>query len=119
MRGISGSVKLRTELIICFGYGAVVPWVRRYDDGSLRAVAGPDRLVLRSPIGLRPRGRTHVAEFAVAAGETADFTLSHGVSYESVPSAIDPYQALEQTERNWSAWSQSFEGAGQWSEAVI
>ena len=58
-RGISGSVKLRTELIIRFGYGAVVPWVRRYDDGSLRAVAGPNRLVLRTPIGLRPRGRTH------------------------------------------------------------
>jgi hypothetical protein len=33
----------RTELIIRFGYGAVVPWVRRYD-GSLRAVAGPNRL---------------------------------------------------------------------------
>ena len=119
MRGISGSVKLRTELIIRFGYGAVVPWVRRYDDGSLRAVAGPNRLVLRSPIGLRPRGRTHFAEFTVAAGETVDFTLSHGVSYEDVPRAIDPYQALEQTERSWGAWSQPFEGAGQWSEAVI
>jgi GH15 family glucan-1,4-alpha-glucosidase len=119
VRGISGSVKLRTELIIRFGYGAVVPWVRRYDDGSLRAVAGPDRLVLRTPIGLRPRGRTHAAEFNITAGETVDFTLSHGVSYEGVPTAIDPYQALEQTERNWSAWSQPFEGAGQWSDAVI
>src|SRR5580704_2440103 len=119
MRGISGSVKLRTELIIRFGYGAVVPWVRRRDDGSLQAVAGPNRLVLRTPIGLRPRGRSHFAEFAVPAGETVDFTLSHGVSYEGVPSAIDPYQALEQTERNWTAWSRPFEGAGQSSEAVI
>jgi len=119
VRGISGSVKLRTELIIRFGYGAVMPWVRRYDDGSLQAVAGPNRLVLRTPIGLRPRGRSHFAEFAVPAGETVDFTLSHGVSYEGVPSAIDPYQALEQTERSWSAWSQPFDCAGQWSEAVI
>jgi hypothetical protein len=36
-----------------------------------------------------------------------------------MPRAIDPYQALEQTERSWSAWSQPFEGAGQWSEVVI
>jgi GH15 family glucan-1,4-alpha-glucosidase len=119
VRGISGSVTLRTELIIRFNYGSVVPWVRRRDDGSLQAVAGPDRLVLRTPIRLHPKGRTHAAKFDITAGETVDFTLSHGVSYEGVPSAIDPYQALEQTERNWSAWSQPFEGAGQWSEAVI
>src|ERR1700730_1576118 len=36
VRGISGRVQLRTELLIRFGYGAVVPWVRRYDDGSLQ-----------------------------------------------------------------------------------
>jgi FAD binding domain len=51
-----------------FGYGSVVPWVRRSDDGSLQAVAGPDRLVLRAPLSLRPRGRTHVGEFTVTAG---------------------------------------------------
>jgi GH15 family glucan-1,4-alpha-glucosidase len=119
VRGVRGSVKFRTELIIRFDYGSVVPWVRRCDDGSLQAVAGPDRLVLRTPIRLRPRGRTHVGEFAVTAGETTVFTLSYGVSYLDVPRAIDPDQALEQTERSWSAWSKPFEGAGQWSEAVI
>ena len=35
------------------------------------------------------------------------------------PKAIDPYQAFEQTERSWTGWSQPFEGAGDWSEAVI
>ncbi|MGH6843197.1 MAG: glycoside hydrolase family 15 protein [Methylocella sp.] len=119
VRGISGSVKLRTELVIRFDYGSVVPWVRRRDDGSLQAVAGPDRVVLRAPLKLRPRGRTHFGEFVVAAGETTDFTLSYGISYEDVPKAIDPYQALEQTERGWTAWSQAAEGAGHWSEAVI
>jgi GH15 family glucan-1,4-alpha-glucosidase len=119
VRGISGSVKLRTELIIRFDYGSVVPWVRRHDDGSLHAVAGPDRLVLRTPISLRPRGRTHAGEFTVTAGETTDFTLSYGVSYEDVPNAIDPFEALEQTERGWTSWALPFEGAGEWSEAVI
>src|ERR1019366_9142946 len=98
---------------------SVVPWVRRCDDGSLQAVAGPDRLVLRTPVRLRPHGRTHAGEFIVAAGETTDFTLSFGVSYEDVPKAIDAYQAFEHTEHSWIAWSRSFEGAGEWPEAVI
>ena len=119
VRGVSGGVKLRTELIIRFEYGSVVPWVRRCDDGSLQAVAGPERLVLRASTRLHPHGRTHVGEFTVIAGETTDFTLSFGVSYEDVPKAIDPYAALEQTERSWDAWSKPFEGAGEWSEAVI
>jgi GH15 family glucan-1,4-alpha-glucosidase len=119
VRGVRGSVKLRTELIIRFGYGAIAPWVRRRDDGSLHAVAGPHRLVLRSPIRLTAKGRTHVAEFTVAAGEATEFTLSYAVSYEDVPKAIDPYQALSQTERTWDTWARSFDGAGQWSEAVI
>jgi len=72
VRGVRGSVKFRTELIMRFGYGSVVPWVRRCDDGSLQAVAGPGRLVLRAPLSLRPRGRTHVGEFTVTAGETTN-----------------------------------------------
>ncbi|MGH6838320.1 MAG: glycoside hydrolase family 15 protein [Methylocella sp.] len=119
VRGISGNVRLRTELILRFDYGSVVPWVRRRDDGSLQAIAGPHRVVLRTPVRLSPRGRTHVGEFIVAAGETTDFTLSYGISYEDVPKPIDPYQALEHTERGWTAWSQPAEGAGRWSEAVI
>jgi GH15 family glucan-1,4-alpha-glucosidase len=118
VRGVSGSVKLRTELIIRFGYGEVVPWVRRRDDGSLHAVAGPDRLVLRTPVRLSPKGRTHIAEFTVDAGETVDFTLSYGVSYEEIPKAIDPFRALEETARNWASWSQCIAGAGEWSQAV-
>jgi GH15 family glucan-1,4-alpha-glucosidase len=119
VRGVSGNVRLRTELIIRFDYGSVVPWMRRRGDGSLQAIAGPDRIVLRTPIRLSPRGRTHVGEFIVAAGESTDFTLTYGLSYEDVRKPIDPYQALEQTERGWTAWSQPAEGAGKWSEAVI
>ncbi|MCI0467279.1 MAG: DUF5911 domain-containing protein, partial [Beijerinckiaceae bacterium] len=119
VRGISGTVRLRTELIIRFDYGSAVPWVRRRDDGSLHAIAGPDRLVLRTPVKLRPHGRTHIGELLVTAGETTEFTLSYGLSYEDLPKPIDPYEALAQTERGWGEWSRPSETAGQWSEAVI
>jgi len=119
VRGISGSVRLRTELIIRFDYGSVVPWVHRHEDDSLHAVAGPDRLVLRTPVRLVPQGFTHVAEFTVTAGQTLDFVLSYAASYADIPRPIDPEKALESTERTWVAWSAKVEGAKLWSEPVI
>jgi len=37
-----GSVAMRMELILRFGYGSVVPWVSRVDQQTIQAVAGPD-----------------------------------------------------------------------------
>src|SRR5689334_8017178 len=47
--GESGEVAMSTELVLRFGYGAIVPWVTRLGDGTLRAVAGPDMASLRTP----------------------------------------------------------------------
>ena len=119
VRGIRGAVGFRTELIVRFDYGSVAPWMSHDKSGSLRAVAGPDLLLLRAPIKLRPEGMTHVGEFTVSAGECIDFTLSYGLSYQDAPRPIDPHKALEQTERTWIAWSATSACAGQWSEAVM
>ena len=47
-----------------FGYGAIVPWVTRLHDGTLRAIAGPDMVLLRTPVDaarreLHDRRRVH------------------------------------------------------------
>src|SRR5262249_51926508 len=34
--GERGQVAMRTELVLRFGYGAIVPWVTKLDDGTLR-----------------------------------------------------------------------------------
>ena len=57
-------VSMTTELVLRFGYGAIVAWVTRLDDGTLRAIAGPDMVVLRTPVPLvghnmRTFGRVH------------------------------------------------------------
>lgn len=119
VRGVHGRVTFHTELIIRFDYGSVVPWIHRHHDGSLHAIAGPDRLVLRTPVALQPRGFSHAADFTVDAGETVDFVLTYEQSYHDIPTPIDPWKALEKTERIWLDWSKSFTGAGQWTEAVI
>ena len=56
--------------MIRFGYGAIVPWVTRLDDGTLRAVAGPDMVALRTPVDLVGQNMKTIGEFEVAAGET-------------------------------------------------
>ncbi|MCO5130838.1 MAG: glycoside hydrolase family 15 protein [Xanthobacteraceae bacterium] len=105
VRGEHGRVTMRMELIIRFGFGANMPWVRRTADGELLAVSGPDMAVLRTPVETRGENMTTVAEFIVDAGETIPFVLAYGASYREVPAAIDVDQALRDTESFWTHWA--------------
>src|SRR5438045_7011108 len=49
VEGLGGKVSMHMELIIRFDYGQIVPWVRKCH-GGLEAIAGPDGLILRTPI---------------------------------------------------------------------
>src|SRR5687768_4168623 len=69
-----GQVAMRSELVVRFDYGSVVPWVTRLDDGTLRAIAGPDMVVLRTDVPVHGEGLTTVGTFTVAAGETRSFS---------------------------------------------
>lgn len=55
---VSGSVPMRMQLVVRFDYGSSVPWVRRTSDG-LSLVAGPDALILRTPVDLEGPGAGH------------------------------------------------------------
>src|SRR5687767_9857365 len=46
--GRRGTVSMHMELVLRFNYGASVPWVTRLEDGALRAIAGPDMVVLHA-----------------------------------------------------------------------
>jgi len=117
--GKRGQLRMRTELIVRFDYGSLVPWVNRLDDDTLRAVCGPDMVVMRTPVPLRGEDRKTVAEFTVSAGEVVPFVLSYGPSHLEPPRAIDPMAALTATEAYWGEWAQRFTGEGEWSEPVL
>ncbi len=104
VEGLEGRVPMRTELVIRFDYGLVVPWVMRLDSRSLVAIGGPDGLLLRTPILLEPEGMTHTAEFVVSAGDRVPFVLTWFPSHEARPAAVDPEQALVDTETFWRSW---------------
>jgi GH15 family glucan-1,4-alpha-glucosidase len=117
--GKRGKVAMRTELIIRFDYGSLVPWVTRREDRTLCAVSGPDMVVLRTPVELRGEDRKTVGEFTVSAGDTVPFVLTYGPSHFHLPTRIDPMAALADTEAFWRDWSGQFEGADEWSEPVL
>ena len=52
VRGLRGKLAMRTELVVRFEYGSVVPWVSRRDDGRSEFTAGPDRVVLAADVPL-------------------------------------------------------------------
>jgi GH15 family glucan-1,4-alpha-glucosidase len=105
VRGVSGRVKLRMELVIRFGFGTDIPWVKKTDDGGLLAICGPDMTVLRTPVETRGEELTTVADFEVGEGETVPFALTYGPSHLPVPESIDPADALRDTEAFWTEWS--------------
>ena len=105
VRGISGRVKLRMQLVIRFGFGADVPWVKKNPDGSgLLAICGQDMTVLRTPVETRGEDLTTVADFEVGEGETVPFVLTYGPSHLPVPDLIDPALALQETKAFWTEW---------------
>jgi GH15 family glucan-1,4-alpha-glucosidase len=118
VEGLEGSVQMRTELVIRFDYGSVIPWVFRVDAKTLLAVGGPDGLVLRTPIDLEPEGMTHTAEFTVRAGERVPFVLTWFPSHEARPEPVDAEDALADTEIFWREWLHDCAYGGAYAKAV-
>ena len=58
---------MRMELVLRFDYGRIVPWVRRLEDDTRIAIAGPDAVAFRTPFEVRGENMSTVAEFTVRA----------------------------------------------------
>jgi GH15 family glucan-1,4-alpha-glucosidase len=116
--GRRGRLAMRCELVLRFDYGAMVPWVTRLDDGTLKAIAGPDMVLLRTPVELHGEDLKTVGDFIVSEGETIPFVLTYGRSYRAVPEPIDPMAALSDTEVFWRNWSANCTEMGEWTGLV-
>ncbi|MDA9433119.1 glycoside hydrolase family 15 protein [Bradyrhizobium sp. CCBAU 51627] len=118
VRGLEGTVKMRMELVLRFGFGVNIPWVRRIDH-SLLAIAGQDMTVLRTPAETRGEDLTTVSEFEVKAGETVPFVLTYGPSHLDPPEPIDPETALRETEKFWEEWCSPCTRDGPYHDLVV
>ena len=116
--GERGRVEFESELVLRFGYGAHVPWVTRLPDGTRRAIAGPDMVIMRTPVGTRGKDLTTVADFTVATGDRIPFVLSYAPSHLDPPAPVDPEASLAKTESFWKDWAGKNKISCPWNEAV-
>ncbi|MQQ33254.1 glycoside hydrolase family 15 protein [Pseudomonas sp. SZ57] len=116
--GLSGQVEFAVDLAIRFDYGSSVPWVERKDAHTLTAVAGPEMLVLRSPVALHPQDHHTASRFHVDEGERKVFTLAYQASFAPLLDQIDADRALETTAAYWREFSDRCPDVGPWTAQV-
>ncbi len=116
--GLSGQVEFAVDLAIRFDYGSSVPWVERKDAHTLTAVAGPEMLVLRSPVALHPQDHHTASHVHVDEGERKVFTLAYQASFAPLLDQIDADLALESTAAYWREFSDRCPDVGPWTAQV-
>ncbi|GGE39870.1 glucoamylase [Agaricicola taiwanensis] len=116
--GTRGEVEFEVEFTLRCDYGRSVPWISHADDGALVAIAGPDMLVLRTPVDLKGEDMHTVGTFTVSAGERVPFVLTHAASHLAPPPGRKPFGALEETEAFWRDFTGRCPNVGPWTEDV-
>lgn len=123
IRCTRGKVSIRMELAIRFDYGLTVPWVTTADH-ELRAVAGPNMVVLRSqcnggkPAKLYGENLTTVSDFTLRQNQEHCFVLTYASSTEEVPEPVPVKDALNNTEKFWREWIAKSKYEGSYKDAV-
>ncbi|MGH3745685.1 MAG: glycoside hydrolase family 15 protein, partial [Mycobacteriales bacterium] len=115
--GVQGSVEMELDLRFRFDNGRTTPWVRRMGN-RLVAIAGPNMMVLDSPVEPHGRKFSTRAMFTVHEGETVSFVLRWQPSHTDLEDPLDPERELERTLALWTDWSSRNTYAGGWPEPV-
>ncbi|WP_028048206.1 glycoside hydrolase family 15 protein [Cellulomonas sp. URHD0024] len=118
-----GQVEVEHEWIVRFGYGAIEPWVHHVtdDDGAdtIRAIAGPDSLLLRGDRLPKAHDRRHADRFTLPAGESVELALTWIRSWDPVPPRLTIPDRLDQTRIAWGLWARSCRYLGSYRDAVV
>ena len=123
IRCTRGKVPIRMELVVRFDYGLTVPWVTMAGS-ELRAVAGPNMVVLRTqcsggePAELHGEDLHTVSEFTLREGHRQCFVLTYASSIEKVPECVPIEAALNDTETFWRDWIAKSKYAGDYKDLV-
>jgi GH15 family glucan-1,4-alpha-glucosidase len=120
VRGIAGTVTMREEIAIRFGYADALPWVRQTPEhgrNALIAVAGPDAIVVRGP-KLTATNHFHESVFEVKQGEVVDLVMTWFPSHREPPEPLDVDAQLETTAAWWRGWAAKHELPDQYRAEV-
>jgi GH15 family glucan-1,4-alpha-glucosidase len=120
--GVEGTMTMRHEWVVRFGYGKIRPWVRREDMHGMEvitAVAGPDRLILRGPRLPTAVDGAHVDEFEVAAGDELTFSTTWVPSHHPLPVPLSFEHRIADTLELSELWAAMCSYEGPYREAVL
>ena len=119
--GVSGHVEFASRIRMRFDYARAIPWVRQGGDAghpALRAIAGPDALVLRG-VAVDADDHSHTGTFAVDEGEVRDLSLTWHPSHHDAPGPLEADQAFEKTRVWWQEWADRIESGGRYHDHVV
>lgn len=114
-----GFVRMRMRLVLRFGYGTLVPWVSRIDRQTIKAIAGPDMVVVRGDIEMKGEALSTVSEFELDEGGSASFSLTYQASHLPPPELPDAAGSMRDTETFWSGWVRQSTARNHWAEPVL
>ena len=117
VEGVTGQVRMRSELVLRPDYGHIVPWIRHHERG-ITAIAGPDAVWLHADVPLDSQDQVTTADFTVTAGQRIAFVLTHQLSHLPKPAPADAEKALRDTRRFWTGWIARHTYDGPWADAV-
>ncbi|MES5817991.1 glycoside hydrolase family 15 protein [Streptomyces sp. RG80] len=123
VEGVSGVVRVRSELRLRFHHGRVRPWIRVTDGGTV-AVAGPDAVWLNAdgPVRAGHGEDATVLDLTVPAGRKVALTLAWSPSHRPEPPAplfVPAETVLKETGDFWRRWSGQCRYEGPWRDAVV
>jgi GH15 family glucan-1,4-alpha-glucosidase len=118
VEGVEGAVEMESVVRLRFGYGKILPWVRRHGD-AIRAIAGPDSICLNSPVHSTGQNMAHLATFTVRPGDSLPFVMSWQPSHLDVATPVDAQTTLEQTTKFWASWAANCTYHGPYRDAVM
>ena len=120
IRGVSGSVVMKQDLRIRFGYADALPWIRQFEDEhghGIVAIAGPDAVIIRGP-ELVADDHRHTSEFTVSEGETVDISLVWYPAHREPPAPFDIDADIAETTKWWTDWASASSPAPLYPAAV-
>ena len=119
VRPVRGTVKFTTHFTLRFDYGQRKPWVQKVD-GGIRAIAGHDAVVLRTPVTMRGEGFHSVGDFEVSeGGGDVTFVMTYFSSHRPLPPARNVKKDEKRTDRFWTGWSGQYKCQHQWGKEAM
>jgi GH15 family glucan-1,4-alpha-glucosidase len=118
IEGLSGRVRVRSEVTFRFDYGHVVPWFREIGKRT-SAFAGPDTLTLDGDVAHVRQNDDLVADFTLHAGDHVEFRLTWSTPRDQPPAHADVGKGIAATERWWRDWVARCRYDGPYRGAVV